>query len=62
MNSTGCTTLQVEHPEGPQSDQAQFRVLEGHRIPRAPLQVRENFHVDEVHLRPETGWSTPTAG
>ena len=51
--------LDVEDAEGPQADQPQLRVLVGHGVARAPLEVGEDLQVDEVHLRPQGAFHAP---
>ena len=46
----GLHHLDVEHAVGPQADEAEFGVLEGHGFPRSPFQVGKLFCTYKVYI------------
>jgi len=55
----GLEDADVEHPEGPEADQPQFAVPEGHRVPSSPGEVGKYLHVGEIDLRPQGAGHRP---
>ena len=55
----GLNDLEVENTEGAQSNQAQFVVFEGYRIPGSPFQIGEGLQVDEIDFGPQRAFHSP---
>jgi len=51
--------LDVEHAIGAQTDESKLRVLEGHRLPGAPLEVGKDLGVHHVGFCPERALKPP---
>jgi len=51
--------LQVEHPKGSESDQAQLRIFKRNRIPCSPLEIRKYFYIYEIDFSPKGAGESP---
>ena len=55
----GLEDAEVENAEGPEPDETQFRIPEGHGITGSPFQIGENLHIGDIDLRPQRAGHTP---